>query len=71
MQGIDPNDEDFKYLMVDRKKLMKEQVGGFDSKKNCWIPDEKDGYVAAEVQSTKGDEVTVETVLKHNVSIVL
>ena len=66
--GIDPNDGDFKYLLVDRKALMKSQVGGsFDSKKNVWAPHEKHGFLKAIVKSTKGDEVTVETE-KHEVS---
>ena len=65
--GIDPNDPDFKYLLVDRKAQMKAQAGGsFDSKKNVWVPDEKEGFVKAIVKSTKGDEVTVETE-KHDV----
>ena len=52
-------DEDFKYLAVDRKKLMKEQTQPFDGKKACWVPCEKEGFIRAEIQSTKGEEVTV------------
>ena len=44
--------------MVDRKALLKEQQP-FDAKKDCWIPNEKTGYVKGEIVSTKGDEVTV------------
>ncbi|KAK7097804.1 myosin heavy chain, striated muscle-like [Littorina saxatilis] len=63
MAGYDPNDEDFKYLAVDRKKLLKEQTQAFDGKKSCWVPDtEKGGFDAAEIQSTKGDEITVKLV---------
>ncbi|VDD93269.1 unnamed protein product, partial [Enterobius vermicularis] len=31
----------------------------YDSKKNVWIPDKEEGYVAADIKSTKGDIVTV------------
>ena len=64
--NIDPNDGDFKFLMVDRKKLQKMQTGSFDSKKNVWAPHQKEVFVKAEIKSTKGDEVTVETE-KHEV----
>ena len=53
------DDPDFQYLAVDRKKLMKEQTQAFDGKKACWVPDEKEGFTRAEIQSTKGEEVTV------------
>lgn len=62
MASFDPNDPDMKYLAVDRKALMKEQTVPFDGKKMCWVPDEKEGFLAAEIQSTKGDEITVKTI---------
>lgn len=65
---FDPEDPDFQYLAVDRKKLMKEQTQTFDGKKMCWIPDEKEGYLAAEIQSTKGEEVTVKIIKNNDVS---
>ncbi len=63
------DDPDFQYLAVDRKKLLAEQTKPFDGKKNCWIPDEKDGYIKAEIQSTKGEDITVltEKMEVHNV----
>ena len=69
MASYDPNDEDMKYLAVDRKKLMKEQTQTFDGKKNCWVPDEKEGFLAAEIQSTKGEEITVKLVKNNEVSV--
>ena len=60
MSGMDPKDPDFRYLGVDRKKALAE-APPYDGKKNCWIPDEKEGYLAAEIESTKGDMVTVKT----------
>ena len=61
MSGISPDDPDFQYLCVDRKKLQQEQTQPFDGKKNIWIADEKEGFIKAEIQSTKGDDITVLT----------
>jgi myosin heavy subunit len=33
----------------------------YDSKKNVWVPDKEEGFLAAEIKSTKGDNVTVVT----------
>lgn len=33
----------------------------FDSKKNVWISDAEEGFVAAEIKSTKGDTIVVIT----------
>jgi len=55
------DDPDFQFLAPNRKKLQEEQSLPFDGKKNCWIPDHKEGYLKAEIISTKGDEVTVVT----------
>jgi len=57
--SYDPNDPDFQYLAIDKRKLVAE-APPFDSKKNCWVPDDKEGYAAAEIQSTKGDDVVVQ-----------
>ncbi|XP_071106375.1 myosin heavy chain, striated muscle-like [Haliotis cracherodii] len=59
MASYDPADPEMQYLAVDRKKLMKEQNQSFDAKKSCWAPDAEQGFVAAEIQSTTGDDVTV------------
>lgn len=59
---MDPNDPDFKYLGVDRKAMLKEQASkSFDSKKNFWIPDDKEGFIAATVDRDNGDQVEVNT----------
>ncbi|XP_023687437.1 myosin-16-like [Paramormyrops kingsleyae] len=34
----------------------------YDIKKSCWVKDEKEGFVAAEIQTDQGDQVTVKTV---------
>lgn len=55
------DDPDFEFLAPNKKKLAEERGQPFDSKKNCWIPDAKEGYVKAEIISTKGEEVQVIT----------
>ncbi|XP_046579044.1 myosin heavy chain, striated muscle-like [Haliotis rubra] len=59
MASYDPADPEMQYLAVDRKKLLKEQNQSFDAKKSCWAPDEEQGFISAEIQSTSGDDVTV------------
>ena len=58
---LSPDDPDYQYLAPNKKKLQEEHMQPFDGKKNCWIPDQKEGYLKAEIISTKGDDVTVLT----------
>jgi myosin heavy subunit len=53
--------ESFKYLVNTTEERIKYQSMPFDGKVQCWIDDEKDGFLAAEIQETKGDDVTVKT----------
>ncbi|XP_078656463.1 uncharacterized protein LOC144902763 [Branchiostoma floridae x Branchiostoma belcheri] len=50
-----------KFLYGDPKDMMKLKNQPYDAKKNVWVPDKKEIFVAAEVKSTKGDQVTVTT----------
>lgn len=34
----------------------------YDIKKSCWVKDDKDAFIAGEIQSDDGDKVTVKTV---------
>ncbi|VDN05641.1 unnamed protein product [Thelazia callipaeda] len=47
------------YLRQSNEQMIADQSKPYDSKKNVWIPDAEDGYIAAEVKATKGDMVTV------------
>jgi myosin heavy chain 6/7 len=62
---VDLNDpeviESLRYLLVSKEEKVKTQARPFDGKKNCWIPEQKEGFIAAEIQSTKGDEITVKS----------
>ena len=40
----------------------------FDAKKNCWVPDEEEGFIKAEIKATKGDMTTVTTEKGNEVS---
>ena len=64
MRGISSKEEDpdIGMLCVPRKTLQEAQAAPFDGKKNCWVTDEKEGFIPAEIQSTKGEEVTVKTI---------
>uniref|UniRef100_A0A183FJV6 Myosin-3 n=1 Tax=Heligmosomoides polygyrus TaxID=6339 RepID=A0A183FJV6_HELPZ len=48
---------------------LQDQSKPYDSKKNCWIPDAEDGYVAAEITATKGDTVTAVTARGNEVTL--
>lgn len=65
---MNPQDPDFRYLGVDRKKLIAE-AKPFDGKKACWIPDEKEGYVKGEIMSTTGDDVKIFTEAMQEVTV--
>ncbi len=50
-----------KYLALTTEERIKLQAQPFDGKKQCWVPDAKESFVAAEITSTKGEEVTAKT----------
>ena len=56
------SDDPESFLSVNRKDQLEAAATQFDTKKNCWVPDQKDGFIAAEVLSTKGEQVTLKTV---------
>ena len=62
---VDMNDpeviESLKFLLISPADKIKMQAQPFDAKKQCWVPDHKEGFIAAEIESTKGEEVTVKT----------
>jgi hypothetical protein len=62
-QTYDHNDpelaEGMKYLVLPPEEKIKLQAQPFDGKKACWVPDAKESFVAGEIVSTKGEEVTV------------
>ncbi|CAB01576.2 Myosin-3 [Caenorhabditis elegans] len=63
------NDPGFPFLGISREARAATAARPFDSKKNCWIPDPEDGFVAAEIQSTTGEQVTVVTVKGNQITV--
>ncbi|XP_032897977.1 myosin-7B isoform X1 [Amblyraja radiata] len=49
------------FLRKSDKELMVLQTIAFDGKKRCWIPDEKEAYMEAEILERDGSMVSVET----------
>lgn len=57
-----PNQEDedpTPYLFVSLEQKRIDQAKPYDSKKACWIPDDKEGYLLGDIKATKGDIVSV------------
>ncbi|KAF8361131.1 unc-54 [Pristionchus pacificus] len=62
-------DPGWQYLKQTREQMLADQSRPYDSKKNVWIPDAEDGYVAAEITATKGDQITVVTARGNEVTL--
>ena len=54
------SDDPSVYLRPSASKDVMEKTRAFDSKKWLWIPDEEEGFKAAQVLSTRGDKVRLE-----------
>lgn len=50
-----------KYLALPSEEKIKLRSQPFDAKKSCWVPDPKESFIAAEIENTKEDQVTVKT----------
>ncbi|XP_058126015.1 myosin heavy chain, muscle isoform X1 [Anopheles ziemanni] len=55
--GEDPDPTPFLFVSLEQKRI--DQSKPYDSKKACWVPEEKEGYVLGEIKATKGELVTV------------
>uniref|UniRef100_A0A8R1HU94 Uncharacterized protein n=1 Tax=Caenorhabditis japonica TaxID=281687 RepID=A0A8R1HU94_CAEJA len=62
-------DPGWQYLRRSREQIMEDQSKPYDSKKNCWIPDPEEGYLAGEITATKGDQVTIVTARGNEVTL--
>uniref|UniRef100_A0A914WQU5 Myosin heavy chain n=1 Tax=Plectus sambesii TaxID=2011161 RepID=A0A914WQU5_9BILA len=63
------NDPGYPFLAISREMKAAATSRPFDSKKNCWIADPEEGFVAAEIKETKGDMVTVITARGNEVTL--
>ena len=61
--NVDPNDpeviESLTFLLVPKEERILNATKAFDSKKNVFVADAKEGYVAGEVQSSDGGKCKV------------
>ncbi|CAF3094170.1 unnamed protein product [Rotaria sp. Silwood2] len=61
----DPNDPELldamKYLALPSEEKIKLRSQPFDAKKACWVPDPKESFIAADIESTQDNQVTVKT----------
>ena len=53
--------ESFKYLQVSAADKLKFSALPFDGKKQCWVPDQKEGFIVGEIESTVKDDVVIKT----------
>ncbi|CAD7085898.1 unnamed protein product [Hermetia illucens] len=58
-QAQDEDADPTPYLFVSLEQRRIDQSKPYDSKKNCWVPDEKEGYLLGDIKATKGDIVSV------------
>ncbi len=68
MDGPNEQDPGWQFLRMSREEMVAMTAKPFDSKKNVWVPDAEDGFIAAEIKSAKGDQVTVMTAKGMEVS---
>ncbi|XP_066130362.1 myosin-16 [Saccopteryx bilineata] len=57
------------FLAPPEKERIEAMNKPYDIKRSCWVKDEKEGFVAGEIQSEQGDQVTVKTVTNQTVTI--
>ncbi|KAI6243533.1 hypothetical protein M3Y99_00110700 [Aphelenchoides fujianensis] len=54
-------DPGWQYLRQSEEQKLAASTRKFDSKKNVWVADPEEGFMEAEIKSTKGDQVVVMT----------
>ncbi|KAL1237357.1 Myosin-4 [Trichinella pseudospiralis] len=70
MSYVNPEDDPgWQYLRQKAEQALQDQMKAYDSKKNCWIPDATEGFIAAEIKSTKGDMITVMSAKGNEVTL--
>lgn len=54
--------------LISLNNSFQDQSIPYDSKKNVWVPDPEEGFVAGEITATKGDTVTITTAKGNEVA---
>ncbi|KAG7459989.1 hypothetical protein MATL_G00216420 [Megalops atlanticus] len=57
------------YLAPSEKEKIEAMAKPYDIKKSCWVKDEKEAFIAGEIQSEQGDQVTVKTIKNTTVTV--
>ncbi|CAJ0963180.1 unnamed protein product, partial [Mesorhabditis belari] len=63
------DDPGWQFLRMSREQMIVEQSKPYDSKKDCWVPDEEDGFVSAQVMEEKGDTIKVVTIKQNEITL--
>ncbi|KAG9349801.1 hypothetical protein JZ751_026154 [Albula glossodonta] len=50
------------FLAPTEKEKLEAMAKPYDIKRSCWVKDEKEAFIAGEIQSEEGDKVTIKTV---------
>lgn len=58
------------FLVPSEKERLDAMNKPYDIKRSCWVQDEKEAFIAGEIQSEDGDKVTVKTT-KNTVRLTL
>ncbi|XP_004705615.1 myosin-16 [Echinops telfairi] len=57
------------FLAPPEKERIEAMNKPYDIKRSCWVKDEKEGFIAGEIQSEQGDQVTVKTVTNQTLTM--
>ncbi|KAJ8344918.1 hypothetical protein SKAU_G00291110 [Synaphobranchus kaupii] len=57
------------FLAPPEKERLEAIAKPYDIKKSCWVKDEKDAFIGAEIQSEQGEQVTVKTVKNTTITV--
>ncbi|CAL4086913.1 unnamed protein product, partial [Meganyctiphanes norvegica] len=60
VKSTGPDPDPSEYLFVSREQKVIDQSKPYDAKKDCWVPHEKEKFIAAKLQGTKGELVMVD-----------
>ncbi|XP_001369869.2 myosin-16 [Monodelphis domestica] len=57
------------FLAPPEKERIEAMNKPYDIKRSCWVKDEKEGFIAGEIQSEQGDQVTIKTITNQTVTM--
>ncbi|XP_036404633.1 myosin-16-like [Megalops cyprinoides] len=57
------------FLAPPEKEKLEAMAKPYDIKKSCWVKDEKEAFIAGEIQSEEGDQVTIKTCKNTTVTL--